>query len=734
MRRFLFKEFMNAVKMVAIKALGDWEIEVLGVPFGSPDNRDAHGEFFDASTELHLDKFPAPPVVYYHGFSGNNRGVSEMKSPEYIGKTVGIDKRLDGVWYRVILDKSKAFARKVWEAAQRGIAFASSGTVPHLSRRGENGHIAEWVVAELSLVDGNKNENREMASRDAVAIPVLRSIYKQANLNWPDGLEVLSQEASARGAADESDNPKSTQLQRTKGMKMTEKVLTEADLDLARAEERKSLLAEQEAERVAAKEIKDGQDEAVKTALAKRDEEDAEAKKKLEETEAEGAEGEEAEIIKARRLKDNPDEDVTGKNVNFAKYASLWKFDGLEPGDHALMNQIIVAGGKERVSNDSMKALAVKVLEDKDEDRVFSSTKMAMKMAGVSMKVADALNQSDLTGFGEEWVGILQSSDLWRRILLEAKLVAMLPTIEVPQGSESVLIPLQSTPPTFFKVAQASAQDSNPGPITLTVKTSKMATDNQSLPVTKIGAATNYTGELVEDSLIPWVAELREAIVTEGQEVLESMVIDGDTDETITTNINTIGGTPAGDEAYLSFNGFRKLALVTNTANSRDGGALTDTDYLETLKLMGIAGKNAKQKDKIAFILDLWTEWKTLELVQVKTKDVFSAPTIENGSLTGLWGYKIFGSANMHRANQDTTFGLKANTDGKTDLTTPANNTKGAILAVRWDQWRLGWKRRMTIEVERVPRADASEITALMRVGLINRDTEASAISYNISV
>ena len=720
---------MNAVKMVQIKAIGDWEVEVLGIPFGSPDRRDDHGEYFDATTELHLDKYPLPPAVYYHGFDGDKRGVSQMKKPEYIGKTISVEKRKDGVWYRVILDKASAFARKVWKAAKQNAAQASSGTVPHLSRRGIGGHIAEWPVVELSMVDENKNENREMASRDAIMIPVLKSIYKQANIGWPDGLEGLSQEASARGAADESDDPKNKQII-SKGMKMAEKVITEADIKLAEDKARADLLKEQEAEKKAKEAEQAKIDEAVKAALAKKDEEsEAEAKKK-EEADAEAKKKADAESMKGRRLPDG-----TNVSATQAKYAFTWKYDNLEPGDHALMNEIVAADKKGNgVSEDSMKALAIKVIEDKDPERVFSSTKMAMKKAGMSMKVADALNQSDLAGYGDEWVGILQSSDLWRRVLLEAKLVAMLPTIEVPQGSESVLIPLQSTPPTFYKVVQASAQDSNPGPITQTVTTSKMGTDNQTLPVAKIGAATNYTGELVEDSLIPWVAELREAIVTEGQEVLEHMVIDGDTDETITTNINTIGGTPTGNEAYLSFNGFRKLALVANTANSRDGGALADTDFLETIKLMGLAGKNAKQKDKVAFILDLWTEWKSLELVQVKTKDVFSAPTIENGSLTGLWGYKVFGSANMHRANQDATYGLKANTAGKTDLTTPANNTKGAILAVRWDQWRLGWKRRMTIEVDRVPRADASEITALMRVGLINRDDEASAISYNIGI
>ena len=113
---------------------------------------------------------------------------------------------------------------------------------------------------------------------------------------------------------------------------------------------------------------------------------------------------------------------------------------------------------------------------------------------------------------------------------------------------------------------------------------------------------------------------------------------------------------------------------------------------------------------------------------------MFSAPTIENGQLVSLWGRDVITSANMHRANQDATYGFKANIAGKLDLDTAANNTTGAILAVRFDQWMMGYKRMITIETERVPRADATEITAMMRVGLVNRDNEASAISYNLTL
>jgi len=149
---------------------------------------------------------------------------------------------------------------------------------------------------------------------------------------------------------------------------------------------------------------------------------------------------------------------------------------------------------------------------------------------------------------------------------------------------------------------------------------------------------------------------------------------------------------------------------------------------------MGPGGKNVLGRNGVVFIQDIWTGWKSLEMTEVKTQDVFSNATLENGQLTRIWGRDVITTANMHRANQDATYGLKANTSGLVNLDTASANTTGSILAVRLDQWMLGYKRMMTIETERVIDADATKIVAHMRVGLVQRDTEASAISYNLTV
>jgi len=693
---------------------GDWEIEILGVPFGSPSDRDSDGEFFTAQTKLHLDKFPTPPLVFFHGYN-------EQKQPDaqpiYVGKTTGYEVRKDGVWFRGVLDKAVAQAKAVWDAAQQGMARASSGSIAHLVRKAANGQLLEWPLAELSVFDTFNGKNP--ANRRAVVTPVMKMVYEQAGLSLPVDIEGESSETDGVEVSDGllgSDVAANSQQQTISSVKNKENIMNPEDVQKLVNDALKA-----ERDRVAAEEAqKKAQEEevslAVKAALVEKDKELAAAK---------------AEAAEARRLPGG----VEAAHV--AKFGNVAKYDNLDATDAAVLAGIMsaakMANRSVGVSEDLRKYLAIQLAEMTDTERQFVASKSAMKMAGMPMK-ANELNQSTLANYGDEWIGVTYSSQLWDKIRLAAPIAAKIPTVQIPQGSESVVLPLNGTAPTFYKVAQASAQDSNPGRVTPTITTSKKGTANKTLTVSKLGAAINYTGELEEDSLIPWVSELRRDLTLEAAEILEHIIIDGDTATGATTNINSIGGTPAGNEAYLLFDGFRKLALVTNTANSRSAGTLTVEDYLETLKLLGLAGRNAAQRDSVDFIIDMWSHWKSLELAEVKTRDVFVSPTIENGYLVNLYGHNVITSSNMHRANQDATYGLKANTSGKVDLNTAANNTTGSILAVRWDQWRLGYKRQMTFEVQRDAISDSTDIVVMMRVGMVNRDNEAASISYNVGV
>ncbi len=725
----------------AIKSDGDvWALDVLGVPFGGHNaGRDSDGEYFSEQTKTYTEQFKAVPAIYFHGYDENNRPSSE---PAYIGTASYSHVDNKGHWYRVVLDKASAYAKRVWEAAKQGVARASSGSITHLVRKGKDGHITHWPVAELSIFDAVGN--RQPANQYAVALPVMKAVWTQAGLTLPDDIEPDSEQAPedaaigdgstplrgrASAKASETDNQQRSEVMENKTMdEVNVKDLVAQSVAEVFAQRDAAVKAEQDRQNEVKNAAKSSA-EAVRVELEKQFEEERTAAKAA-------IEAAKAEAAEARRLPGG------GEAPYQAKFGNLWKYDTLGIDDLAFAAGVlnsakgVSVGGRMSTgpSEDLIKAMAVRIAETTgDEEREYIASKAAMKGAGMSMK-ANELNQSTLASYGDEWVGVTYSTQLWDKVRLAAPIAAQIPTVEIPQGSESIIIPVIGTSPTFYKVAQASAQDSNPGRVTPTQTTSRLNTAKQTLSVSKLGAAINYSGELEEDSFIPWVSELRRDIVAEAAEVMEHVILDGDTAAGATTNINDIGGTPAGTEAFMLFDGFRKLALVTNTANARSAGTLTLEDYLETLKLMGLGGRNAADKSKVAFITDMHTHWKSLELAEIKTRDVFIRPTIEEGMLTSIYGARVFASANMHRANQDATYGLKANTAGKVDLDTASNNTTGSILGVRFDQWRLGYKRRWMFEVQRDAISDSTVIVGTMRVGMVYRDTEASAVSYNITL
>lgn len=175
---------------IAVKAVGDWEIEIRAVPFGEDRDR----QTFDAQTDYMLDEFSTPVITYHHGINPGKKGIQER--PIIIGKTTSVEKRADGVYLRVLLNKTIEFASRVWEAAKKGLAVASSDSIFHLARLEVNGkrimyekdrpgRIAVWPLAGVSLWDAVA-ENFRPASPNAIALPAMKAMYREAGLPFPD--------------------------------------------------------------------------------------------------------------------------------------------------------------------------------------------------------------------------------------------------------------------------------------------------------------------------------------------------------------------------------------------------------------------------------------------------------------------------------------------------------------------------------------------------------------------
>lgn len=124
---------------------GDLIVTAL-VPYGGPfGGRDAQQEYFNDQTDFWLDRIPKRPIVYYHG--------GEEYTPEIIGEELGHQVTPEGVLFTVALKADNRFARRVWNAAKKGLARASSGAIAHLVRAEADGWLRVWPMAELSLFD-----------------------------------------------------------------------------------------------------------------------------------------------------------------------------------------------------------------------------------------------------------------------------------------------------------------------------------------------------------------------------------------------------------------------------------------------------------------------------------------------------------------------------------------------------------------------------------------------------
>jgi hypothetical protein len=466
--------------------------------------------------------------------------------------------------------------------------------------------------------------------------------------------------------------------------------------------------------------------------------EKADADRIVREREEAVAEAVRAEAAKHRRLE-------TADAPYVTQFADTSKYDDLNVVETALVIDTLQKNNR-RVSPAAFKALSLKIGEMKPADgsdeaaksvnyvrnnfAAFTGIKADMPSIEAAVKAATDPMYTGGSGIGSDWVGTAYSSELWRAIRAANVIVNRVPAAVIPDGYSSMYFPLESTDPTWYKVAEATASDATLKVPAATVAASQAATANKQITVGKIGARVLYTGEMTEESLIPFATQMREQLQISGAEVIEHLFIDGDVETSANKNINDIAGTPAATDVFLTFDGFRKLALITNTANARSaGGALVLDDFVNTLKLMGAAGLNADPR-QVAFIADFNVRWAAMLLPEAKLRDTYSAATFENGFLNQAFGYEVLYAYQMHRLAAD----RKAQTDGKIDQDTTTDNTTGSILAVRFDQWKQAYKRRMTLETTRIANADAWEIVALCRLGLAYRDTEASAITYNVGL
>lgn len=727
----------------AIKAIGDPEQGRVGgylVAWGSDSQRDLHGEYFTADTDFALDWYSQRPVLFHHGLD------AKMKSA-LVGTITTIKADETGLWAEAQLNLRDRFIRKIMQLVEKGALGWSSGSLPHLVKVDSNGHIREWPIVEGSLTPTPAEPYRTTVGAIKSMIEVEITVNPAAE-DAKEPEEAIEQSGSGLTTDNQETISEDDDMEPREMINGLLAAILQAKPEWTLSEEEAGAIVESVASQLAAADAQMAAPAATAPAqvaftgkampilmgaLTSHFDGIAQEQARIKSMFSQAAEGflanvpppaaAAAPLFTGAQKRAMNDQQQTAPRISDVQDM---KYDHLS-AEAALFAAKTLLSGSVQPSETLLRVAATKSL--REAERGNATFEPAMK--SLNYMKADEVIATNLSGFGSNWVGVAYDNNLWekaRAAVVYQQLVAKgIYEVVVPQGVNSIVIPAEGTDPTWYSMPEQNDEDATER-LPIAAKSSKPSTASRTLTPAQMGAMVRYTDIFDEDNFIRAAQFLANQMNKSAQENLEYVLLNGDTVTTASTNLNLIDATPSVDSkgrgpAYLTFDGMLKLPIITTAALSRDCGAgFDESDFLDTMKLLPKTERQAREK--LMFVVDSDTALAALNISTIKTRDVFSAATIEDGVLSRIFKVNVIESAQIPLAN----------TAGKIS-NTPGNNTKGRILLVRPDQWAIGYKRQIKMETVRDVEAQATSVICTLRVGLISRTTTgAAAASYNVPV
>lgn len=397
-----------------------------------------------------------------------------------------------------------------------------------------------------------------------------------------------------------------------------------------------------------------------------------------------------------------------------SRYARM----GLDAGDVEMLHDIMQAAHAEGLSKRGPSEELVNTFNAISEGR-YRSTALAraederklteMRRAGRldTLGYERAMRAMDTaeTGFGSELIGAQYVGELWEAARKDSRVFSLLDSFEMTDPT--TYMPVEVDIPEMLFVSE------NTGPTDSDYATSKTGSQRVQVDAQKFVIHQIYSGEMEEDSIIPWLPFLRRQAGLSMAHYSDSLVLNGDTTNSATGNINLDDADPADTKHYLAFDGLRHAALVDNTGNDKDAAGAVNLNLLNQLRgLMVDATRfvdwgHPTMPDDLVYVSEVETADKLALLDEYLTVDKYGPQaTTLNGELGRVLGHRHISSIAMS----------KTEADGKVSDTS-SNNTKGQILAFNRRGFKVGWRRRVQLETERLPGRDQTRLIWSMRLG-----------------
>ena len=336
------------------------------------------------------------------------------------------------------------------------------------------------------------------------------------------------------------------------------------------------------------------------------------------------------------------------------------------------------------------------------------------------------------SGYGSQLVGAQYVADLWEAARPASPVFNLIESFEM--SAPTAYLPVEADLPEMLFVSESTANNSS------NYSTSKTGSNRVQVDAKKFVIHQMWSGELEEDAIIPFVPYLRRQAAISLGYYSDSLVLNGDTTNAATGNINLDDADPADTKHYLAFDGIRHAPLVDNTGNAADaGGAIALADFTAQRGLMRDAaayeplhwGMPAVAED-LVHVVDPSTYFSIMSTItQIITLEQYGpAATILSGEVGRVFNIPIIASQNVSLTEAD----------GKVS-TTAGNNTKGQMVTFNRRAFRVGWRRRVMMETERLPATDQTRLVHSLRMGFGRYSVtgaasgiEAAAVLYNITV
>lgn len=311
------------------------------------------------------------------------------------------------------------------------------------------------------------------------------------------------------------------------------------------------------------------------------------------------------------------------------------------------------------------------------------------------------------SGYGSQLVGVQYVGELWDAARFTSRIFALIDTFEM--SAPTAYLPVEADLPEMFYVAE------NTSPTADDYATTKTGSNRVSASAKKMIIHQIWSGEMEEDSIIPFIPYLRRQAMLSLTHYADSLVLNGDTTNAGTGNINLDDADPADTKHYLAFDGVRHVGLVDNTNNQSDhsGAAPTFAAFIGQRKRMLDRtylmdwGHPIRPED-LVYVVDPELADKICLLDEVITVDKFGQnATILTGQVARIGQHPLIASIASSLTEAD----------GKVS-TTAGNNTLGQSNAFNRRGFKIGWRRRVKLETERLPGRDQTRLIYSLRMGM----------------